>query len=137
MGVCNVLLLGVSYKPNVEDLRESPALCIAQQLSQDGTMRTLISDPHVEKHILNSLFGERVVGTMEGIEKADMVVFLVAHDRFKVIDRKLLEHKQIIDYCGALYEPSQINHTGQEVFLPARSAMMDFFIMNQSRGDTE
>lgn len=136
IGICKVLLLGVSYKPNVEDLRESPALSIAQQLSQDGTMQTFIADPHVDQHILDALFGERVVNIIDGIQKADIVVFLVAHDRFKVIDRKLLDHKQIIDYCGVLYQTSALGNADEEHYWPT-PGMMDFFIVNQVQGESE
>lgn len=136
IGVCKVLLLGVSYKPNVEDLRESPALSIATQLSQDGTMQAFVSDPHVDQHILNSLFGERAVGIIEGIQKADIVVFLVAHDRFKVIDRKLLDHKQIIDYCGVLYQSSSLGNSDEENCWPT-PGMMNFFVTNQVQGESE
>ena len=111
MGVCNVLLFGLSYKPNIEDLRESPALRIAQSLQSDESMQLLVSDPHVETKVMQELFKDRAVGTIEGISKADIVVFLVAHDRFKLIDRKLLEHKQIIDCCGVLQEAiAEVSH---------------------------
>ena len=133
LGICTVLLLGVGYKPNVEDLRESPALAIAQHLVKDSAMRALITDPHVDRSELDSLFGDRVVSMIGGLEQADIVVFLVAHDRFKLIDRKLLEHKRVIDFCGALYDPLQSvrDKDDEEIYWPSRGAM-DFFIVNQN-----
>lgn len=131
MGACTVLVLGISYKPNVEDLRESPALAIAKQLVDDNTMHMLVTDPHVDRVELDRLFGERVVNMIGGLERADIVLFLVAHDRFKLIDRKLLEHKQVLDFCGALYEPLHQQHDDEEAYWPSRSAT-DFFMVNQN-----
>jgi UDP-N-acetyl-D-mannosaminuronate dehydrogenase len=98
-------------------------------------MQAFISDPHVDQHILDSLFGDRVVGIIEGIQKVDIVVFLVAHDRFKVIDRKLLDHKQIIDYCGVLYQ-SSLGNADEEHYWPT-PGVMDFFVTNQAQGESE
>ncbi len=131
IGTCTVLLLGVGYKPNVEDVRESPALLIAKQLVGDSTMHALVTDPHVDRAELDTIFDDRVASMIGGLERADIVVFLVAHDRFKLIDRKLLEHKQVLDFCGALYEPLRTPHDGEETYWPSRSAM-DFFIVNQN-----
>lgn len=132
-GVCKLLLLGVSYKPNVEDLRESPALFIAKELVTNNMMHTMVSDPHADTTAMQELFGDRVISTIEGISQADIVVFLVAHDRFKVIDRKQLVHKKIIDYCGVLQNHALRSETSnEEMFWPARS-VMDFFIVNQSK----
>ena len=135
MGSCRLLLLGVSYKPNIEDLRESPALTIAKHMVTDPTMQVSISDPHVDRAVLNQLFGDRVVTMVDGLERADIVAFLVAHDRFKLIDRRLLDHKQIFDFCGALHE--SISRAGDdEMYWPARS-VMDFFIANQTNEDVD
>ncbi len=57
------------------------------------------------------------------------MVFLVAHNRFKVIDHKLLAGKHVLDFCGILHTPHK--EVDQEaLFWPARS-IMDFFIANQ------
>ncbi len=132
-GVCKLLLLGTSYKPNVEDIRESPALYIAQQLVSNPMMHTMVCDPHVEAVAMQEFFGDRVVSSLEGIQQADIIVFLVAHDRFKVIDRKLLMYKKVIDYCGVFQNHAIRSETStEEMFWPARS-VMDFFIVNQSK----
>ncbi len=90
----------------------------------------MVSDPHVDRMVLNGIFGDRVVSMIDGLDRANVVVFLVAHDRFKLLDRKLLEGKRILDFCGALYEAS--HQAGDEhMFWPAHS-VMDFFIVNQS-----
>lgn len=103
-GRCTVLLLGVTYKPNVEDLRESPALHIAQQMTCDSTVDLLINDPHADTTVMQRKFGRRVVNLIQGLQQADIVVFLVAHDRFKLVEKSLLINKQTMDFCGVLYE---------------------------------
>jgi len=95
-----ILLLGLTYKPNVDDLRESPALAIARELMQDKTNRYLVCEPHVKKEKLRQEFGDAVVTVQEGVEQADVVVYLVAHTRFRAIDEKRLEKKLLLDFCG-------------------------------------
>ncbi len=134
-GQCKVHILGVSYKPNVEDLRESPALKITRSMAQDTTMRITVTDPHVDGAQLKHYFGDAVVSMIDGLEHSDIVVFLVAHDRFKLIDRKILLSKKILDFCGVLYE-ANTGANEDEIFWSARS-MMDFFIANQQGEDID
>ncbi len=135
IGQCKVQLLGVSYKPNVEDLRESPALEVAQTIAQDSSIQTIVTDPHVDPVILSEFFKNSVMNLVDGLSMADIIVFLVAHDRFKLIDRKLLSSKKVLDFCGVLYEPDTVINE-EKIFWPARS-MIDFFIANQQRDDIE
>ena len=123
---CTVLLCGVTYKPNVEDLRESPALLIVQELLNDNHLQIMVTDPHVETKKMHDLFEDHVAG-VECISQADVVVFLVAHDRFKLIDKKILASKEIVDACGVL---QHISLHEDNSFWPART-VMDFFITNQ------
>jgi len=112
----SVLLLGLTYKPNVDDLRESPAINVAKMLQKEETVTLLVSEPHVQNKLLQSMFGESVVSAQDGISQADIVVFLVAHTRFKAIDKKLLANKVVLDFCGILYKEKD------EHFIPAREA---------------
>ncbi len=134
-GDCRVHLLGVSYKPNVEDLRESPALKIARFLVQNSLMNVTVTDPHVDTAQMKRYFGDKAVSLIDGLEYSDIVVFLVAHDRFKLIDKKILLSKKILDFCGVLYE-ADAGANEDEIFWPARS-MMDFFIANQQGEDID
>lgn len=113
-GRCTILLLGVTYKPNVEDLRESPAMTIVKSMAADQSVDVLISDPHADNGVLTHLFGDRAVPLMTGLQQADIVIFLVAHDRFKLLDRSLVKDKRVLDFCGILYEPA--NYTDDDKF---------------------
>jgi len=134
-GTCTVHLLGVSYKPNVEDVRESPALEIARTLSNNASIETIVTDPHVDQVFLSDEFGDAAMSLVDGISKADIVVFLVAHDRFKLIDRPLLSTKQVLDFCGILYESNSVS-SEKTIFWPARDTV-DFFIADQQQKDIE
>jgi UDP-N-acetyl-D-mannosaminuronic acid dehydrogenase len=100
-----VLTLGLTYKPNVDDMRESPAAVIAKILSTDASLELVIAEPHVNKKKLEQLFGERIVSFQDGVAQADIIVYLVAHNRFRVLDEKLLAHKYLLDFCGIRHEP--------------------------------
>lgn len=130
-GTCTVHLLGVSYKPNVEDVRESPALEVARTLANNTNIKTIVTDPHVEQVFLSDEFGDGAVSLVDGFAKADIVVFLVAHDRFKLIDRTLLSTKQVLDFCGMFYESNSVL-SEDTIFWPARDTV-DFFADQQQK----
>jgi UDP-N-acetyl-D-mannosaminuronic acid dehydrogenase len=93
-----VACLGLAYKPNVDDLRESPALRIAERLRAElGPDAVLCVEPNLERHDELPL-----MAVDEAIARADVVVGLVAHREFKHIDRELLRARVVIDTCGAL-----------------------------------
>jgi UDP-N-acetyl-D-mannosaminuronic acid dehydrogenase len=98
-----IAVLGLAFKANIDDLRESPAVTIVQKLSVklDGA-EIIVVEPHVEK-LPNKLAGLQNV-SLEGLESslavADAVVLLVDHDVFKEIDPNLIAGKSIIDTRG-------------------------------------
>lgn len=75
-----VLLLGMSYKPNTGDVRESPAVKVAQTLSGMGA-RISWCDPYVEPHLVD-LPGESVQFGSSVVASADAIVILADHDLF-------------------------------------------------------
>jgi len=98
-----IALLGLSYKPNIDDLRESPAVGIATDLARAEIGELLLVEPHVAE-LPPSLarFGcVKLIGVKEAIESADIVAILVAHDQFAELDRAQLAAKHVIDAVGA------------------------------------
>ena len=86
--------MGLAFKPNIDDLRESPAKYIAQKVLQNSNNEEhFIVEPNIESHSIYKLTDYK-----EAIEKADIIVFLVAHDEFKNID--LNQEKVFLDFCG-------------------------------------
>jgi UDP-N-acetyl-D-mannosaminuronic acid dehydrogenase len=98
-----IAALGIAFKPDIDDLRESPSLDIVDKLADripDAELRVV--EPNVEelperltKHanISKATFSEAVAD-------ADIVLLLVDHHQFKDADRTLLEQKVVIDTKG-------------------------------------
>jgi UDP-N-acetyl-D-mannosaminuronic acid dehydrogenase len=90
----NVAIMGLAFKPNIDDLRESPAKYIAQKVLQDSHDDVcFIVEPNIESHKVFKL-----TSYGEAVEKADIIVFLVAHNEFKNLD--IDKSKIVIDFCG-------------------------------------
>lgn len=118
---CTILLMGATYKADVDDLRESPALHIAQEMKQWKSINLLVTEPHVSEEMLKNLFGSHAVTIAQGIEQADIVVYLVKHKRFKAIESSLFIGKEILDFCGMLHEPKQTIDGQEHLFWPAKN----------------
>ena len=89
-----IALMGLAFKPNIDDLRESPAKYIVNKVLQnDNNGDYFIVEPNIEEHNVFKLTGYK-----EAVEKADILVFLVAHDEFKNIIKT--NHKVVLDFCG-------------------------------------
>ncbi len=107
-GICTIHLLGLTYKADVDDMRESPALLIARMMRAYQDVQITVSEPHITLDTVRELVGDCVMQPHQGIAQADIVVFLVAHKRFKALDVKLLKDKTVLDFCGLLYTPSTL-----------------------------
>ena len=87
-------LMGLAFKPNIDDLRESPAKYIAQKVLQDSNNEIhFIVEPNIEEH---NVF--KLTDYTTALEEADIIAFLVAHNEFKNL--KLSEDKIFLDFCG-------------------------------------
>jgi UDP-N-acetyl-D-glucosamine dehydrogenase len=80
-----ILLLGLAYKKNTGDARESPAVRVAQLLKAMGA-DVRAADPHVVETAVVDTVVARVEPTPEEISRADAVVLLTDHDAFDVAD---------------------------------------------------
>ena len=75
-----VLVLGLAYKPNTGDARESPSLPVIEGLRRQGAV-VAVAEPHVDALGLDPEI-ERVSCTVEEVRKADVVVVITDHDEF-------------------------------------------------------
>ncbi len=102
-GAAAVALLGLTYKPDVDDLRESPALAIARIVAETG-LRVLIVEPHVKAlpGDLARLPNVLHAGLHAAIAEAGVVGVLVAHRNFCGLDRVGLGTRAVIDPAGML-----------------------------------
>lgn len=89
-----VAMMGLAFKPNIDDLRESPAKYITTKVMQFcNNADILVVEPNVKEHKVFKLTDYK-----EAYEVADIVVFLVGHKIFKALSCR--EGKVILDFCG-------------------------------------
>lgn len=92
----SIALMGLAFKPNIDDLRESPAKYIAQKVLQGANDEEYyIVEPNITEHKVFKLTDYK-----EAASKADIIVFLVSHDEFKSL--KITSDKVVLDFCGGV-----------------------------------
>ncbi len=89
-----VAMMGLAFKPDIDDLRESPAKQIVSKVMQScNNADILVVEPNVKSH---NVF--KLTDYQEAYNRADIVVFLTAHKPFKSLPWS--EDKVILDFCG-------------------------------------
>ena len=97
-----IACLGLAFKPDIDDLRESPALDIAQQVELMGVGKLLLVEPNITE--IPEGFDDsktKLVTLDKAIRSAEVVVLLVDHLQFKETDPGLLFGKQVVDTRGS------------------------------------
>ena len=88
--------MGLAFKPNIDDLRESPAKYIVQKVLQNANNEEyFIVEPNIDSHNVFKLTDYKTA-----FNEADIVVYLVAHSEFKELDKG--SNKKVLDFCGVL-----------------------------------
>jgi UDP-N-acetyl-D-mannosaminuronic acid dehydrogenase len=94
----SVAIMGLAFKPNIDDLRESPAKYIAQRILQDShNDECYIVEPNIQEHKVFKL-----TPTQKAVDNADIIVYLVAHNEFKNIQTS--KDKIVLDFCGVYWK---------------------------------
>ena len=89
-----VAMMGVAFKPDIDDLRESPAKAIISKVMQSaGNSPILVVEPNVAEHNVFKLTPYK-----EAYAQADIAVFLTAHTPFRSLEWD--DRKIILDFCG-------------------------------------
>ncbi|HNV09723.1 MAG TPA: UDP-N-acetyl-D-mannosamine dehydrogenase [Propionibacteriaceae bacterium] len=98
-----IAALGLAFKPDIDDLRESPALSITRTLAERMPHATILAvEPHVDElpPRLAEMGNVSLAETRDALDRADLVLLLVDHTDFKQIDRASLGDKPVIDTRG-------------------------------------
>jgi UDP-N-acetyl-D-mannosaminuronic acid dehydrogenase len=93
-----IAVLGLAFKPNIDDLRESPAMQIAETLKALG-YELLLVEPHIEE-TPPSLQPLPLMSAEQAIAETDVALVLVAHRQFTELLPALRAHPQVIDTVG-------------------------------------
>ena len=94
-----VALMGLAFKPNIDDLRESPAMEIAQGVTDAvASQYLMVVEPNIKSHPRFALTGFK-----EAYDKADIVVFLVNHREFAALNYRT--DVKVLDFCGVFKLP--------------------------------
>lgn len=102
-GVETLAVLGLAFKPNIDDLRESPSLEIAKAVAERFADKQILAvEPNVDKlpEALADFPNVKLTGLDEALEHADVFALLVDHDEFKKVPAAKLKGKNIVDTKG-------------------------------------
>lgn len=102
-----VACYGLTYKPDVEDTRESPALDIVRKLATETSSRILVCEPMLDKlpGKLARINHIELTDADTARREADIVVFLVKHRKFRKLKSTMFLNKVVIDTIGLMHEP--------------------------------
>lgn len=98
-----IACLGLSFKPDIDDLRESPAMEIVQMLAKNNVGKLLVVEPYIITlpDSLKSSVDIEFVDCLDAMERANIVVLLVNHSAFGEISKTQLNGKIVIDTRGS------------------------------------
>ena len=98
-----IAALGLAFKANIDDLRESPAMNITKDLAEHVSHATVLAvEPNVSElpKGLQGLPNVEFADYQDAIERADVVLLLVDHDEFKTLPATALKGKDVVDTKG-------------------------------------
>ncbi|NIG18994.1 UDP-N-acetyl-D-mannosamine dehydrogenase [Pantoea sp. Al-1710] len=95
-----IACFGLAFKPNIDDLRESPAMTVAHLITEWHSGSTLVVEPHVAEIPAQLAHEAALVSTQDALQQADIIVMLVDHAQFRAIDASEITQQWIIDTKG-------------------------------------
>jgi UDP-N-acetyl-D-mannosaminuronic acid dehydrogenase len=96
----SLAILGLSFKPDIDDLRESPAMEIAEKLCALDDLDVLCVEPNITSIPKTLIDKISLVDLENAISKADIILLLVDHKEFKAINKSRFSGKHLIDTRG-------------------------------------
>jgi UDP-N-acetyl-D-mannosaminuronic acid dehydrogenase len=100
-----VFVMGLAFKPDVDDIRQSPALQIAEALrDQKDRLDLQVYDHNVPLVTIQQRHFETASDVWRGIEWADVIAILVKHKEFLLMQQDVFGEKIVIDTCGLFHD---------------------------------
>ncbi len=114
-----ILVLGVAYKPNIDDVRESPAIEIMKQLEKDGA-EVVFHDPHVPSFTEDGRNWVGIALTDEAVRSADVVLIVTDH---AAIDLEMVLHEAriLVDSRNATRRSGNVGTAGSQRWIVKRT----------------
>ena len=99
-----VACLGISFKPDIDDTRESPALRIVEQLALDSNLKLDVVEPNLQELPvqLGSNSNCRLIGLERALAECDIVLVLVAHQEFLNLKNMIRKEQSVLDAVGLM-----------------------------------
>lgn len=95
-----IACFGLAFKPNIDDLRESPAVGVAQKIAEWHSGTTWVVEPHIEQLAASLADKAELVSCEQALAQADILVMLVDHRAFRAIDAADVQQNWIVDTKG-------------------------------------
>lgn len=107
-----IACLGLTFKADIDDLRESPALYIVKELVKSNIGDVFVAEPHITKLPVTLMQSNcKLISVSQAIKKADIIVTLVDHKNFEMRELKLLPaNKVLIDTRGRMINNDEKLH---------------------------
>jgi UDP-N-acetyl-D-mannosaminuronic acid dehydrogenase len=100
-----VSVLGITFKPNVDDTRESPALKIALELNKKrDSLDLCFFDPNISVEIMQILGLHTKHNLIQQLFDSNLIVILVKHREYEALPESIFDGKIVIDPCGLLHD---------------------------------
>ncbi|MFC3551474.1 UDP-N-acetyl-D-mannosamine dehydrogenase [Lysobacter cavernae] len=113
----SIAILGLAFKPDIDDLRESPALGIAEKVVSTWSGDLLVVEPNIDE-LPASLGSATMVDLRTALNRADILVTLVAHREFAEISRNVRPGVIMVDAVGI----RDVENDGSEIIAPWQEA---------------
>ncbi len=114
-GESKVLLLGLSFKKNVNDIRNSPSRDVIAALKERG-VQVICHDPLIESKTIESRFGSKATESIEGLTGIDCIILMTGHDAFRKIGMETLKaissNDPVLIDVRAFFDPDKCREAG-------------------------
>lgn len=98
-----IACLGLAFKADIDDLRESPAIEIVEELASHSLGHILVVEPNIDALPQSLAQHAELCDTADALNRADIVALLVDHREFRSIDLRKLHEKAVVDTRGAFH----------------------------------